>query len=106
MPAWALEALPGLPATLEASARRAGAYERAVLDVVEAGLLSGRVGEELAAVVTSVRDNDPTRGVVLLEDLGVEAPVTAGRALPLGAEVRVLLETADLAARKVAFRLV
>jgi exoribonuclease R len=106
VPDWALAALPGLPKTLEDSARRAGAYERAVLDVIEAGLLAGRVGEEFAAVVTSVRDDEPTRGVALLEEVGVEAPVSADRDLPLGTDVRVRLETADLETRKVAFRLV
>lgn len=105
VPDWVRTALPELPKTLEASGRRAGAYERAVLDVVEAGLLAGREGEEFGAVVTSVRDDDPARGVVLLAEVGVEAPVAAERPLPLGTEVRVRLETADLGSRKVVFRL-
>ena len=36
VPDWVRAALPDLPKTLEESARRAGAYERAVLDLVEA----------------------------------------------------------------------
>ena len=105
VPDWVLAALPDLPKALEESARRAGAYERAVLDVIEAGLLAGRVGEEFAGVITSVREDDPHRGVVVLSDMGVEAPVAGDRALPVGTQVTVRLETADLASRKVAFRL-
>ncbi|UUW88991.1 RNB domain-containing ribonuclease [Pimelobacter simplex] len=107
VPAWVLEALPGLPKTLQDSARRAGSYERAVLDLVEAAVLADRVGESFDAVVTSVREDDPDTGVVVLAEIGVEAPVTSagGSPLPLGEDVRVTLTTADLAARKVAFTL-
>ncbi len=104
VPDWVLAALPGLPKTLAESARRAGTYERAVLDVMEAGLLAGRVGEDFAGVITSVREDDPRRGVVILSEVGVEAPVAGDRELPLGTEVQATLETADLAQRKVAFR--
>ena len=105
VPDWVLAALPDLPKTLEESARRAGAYGRAVLDVIEAGLLADRIGEEFAGVITSVREDDPRRGVVVLSEIGVEAPVVGDRDLPIGTEVRVRLEIADLATRKVAFRL-
>lgn len=105
VPEWVLAALPDLPKTLEESGRRAGAYERAVLDVIEAGLLRDRVGEEFDGVVTSVRDDDPRRGVVVLSGIGVEAPLVGDRDLPLGTDVRVRLESADLASRKVVFRL-
>jgi exoribonuclease R len=105
VPDWVLAALPDLPKTLEESARRAGAYGRAVLDVIEAGVLAGRVGEEFAGVITSVREDDPRKGVVVLSEIGVEAPVTGAADLPVGTDVRVRLETADLAERKVAFRL-
>ncbi len=110
VPDWVLSALPDLPEELQQSGRRAGSYERAVLDVLEAATLSGRVGEEFGAVVTSVRDDEPTEGpthgVVLLAEVGVEAPVVADGPLPLGEDVRVRLETADLTTRKVGFRLV
>src|SRR4051794_23271426 len=39
VPDWVLAALPGLPKTLQTSGQRARAYERAVLDLVEAGVL-------------------------------------------------------------------
>lgn len=106
VPDWVRVALPDLPKTLQDSARRAGAYERAILDVLEAGLLQGRVGEEFAGVVTSVDEKDDRRGAVLVEAIGVEAPVVSGAgALPLGTEVTVRLTAADLAARKVEFSL-
>lgn len=103
VPEWVRAALPALPKELQDSARRAGSYERAVLDLIEAAVLADRVGEEFAGVVTSVREDDPGRGVVLLAEVGVEAPVTSSAPLPLGEEVRATLASADLAARKVAF---
>lgn len=103
VPDWVREGLPDLPKELQDSARRAGSYERAVLDLLEAAVLSDRVGEEFDGVVTSVREQEPTQGVVLLAEVGVEAPISSQRPLPLGADVRARLERADIAARKVAF---
>ncbi|WP_408895854.1 RNB domain-containing ribonuclease [Nocardioides sp. R1-1] len=105
VPAWVSAALPGLPKTLQDSARRAGAYDRAVLDLLEAAVLADRVGEEFDGVVTSVHEDEATSGVVVLAAVGVEAPVRSERPLPLGEDVRVTLATADVAARKVAFTL-
>lgn len=104
-PAWVLAVLPDLPATMQRSSQRAKAYERAVLDLVEAGVLASRVGEEFAGVVVSVDENHPERGMVMLADLGVEAPLSGGSDLPLGTEVTVRLASADLSTRKVEFRL-
>ncbi|RHW24661.1 RNB domain-containing ribonuclease [Nocardioides immobilis] len=105
VPDWVLTALPDLPKTLEESGRRAGSYQRAVLDVIESGLLAHRLCEEFAGVITSVHEDDPRKGVVVLSEIGVEAPVTGESDLPLGTEVRVTLESADLATREVGFRL-
>ncbi|TWG94213.1 VacB/RNase II family 3'-5' exoribonuclease [Nocardioides sp. J9] len=105
VPDWVREALPALPKELQDSARRAGAYERAVLDLLEAAVLADRVGEDFDGVVTSVREDEPEVGVVVLAEIGVEAPVTSPRPLPLGEDVRVRLASVDLAARKVAFEL-
>ncbi|MEZ0580410.1 RNB domain-containing ribonuclease [Nocardioides sp. MH1] len=105
VPDWVRSALPDLPGTMQEAGRRAGSYERAVLDVIEAGLLSARVGEDFEGVVTSVREDDPHKGVVMLSSIGVEAPVTSDGDLPLGTEVKVRLVTADLATRKVEFHL-
>ncbi len=57
LPGWVLDALPGLPRTMARTGQRASAYERAIVDVVEAALLSGRAGEEFAGVVVDVEDD-------------------------------------------------
>ena len=67
-PAWVLEALPGLPEEMQASGRRAGGAERAVIDLVEASLMAGRVGQEFEGVVVDVDDKRGGRGTVQLTD--------------------------------------
>ncbi len=106
VPDWVLTALPTLPERMRDSGRRAGAYERAVVDLVEAGLLSGRVGEEHDGVVVAVDEKDDRRGKVVVRAVGVEAPLTGGRPLPLGQDVRVRLAEADVDERTVRFELV
>ncbi len=108
-PRWVLEALPGLPATMAESGRRAAAFERSCVDVVEAALLTGREGRTYDAVVVDVderRDGEdrPERGLVVLRDPAVRAPVE-GRDLPLGERVKVRLAEADVARRRVLFHL-
>jgi exoribonuclease R len=105
VPDWVKEALPELPKTMQRSGQRAKSYERAVLDLVEAGVLASRVGEEFEAVVISVDEKDPVRGVVMVKEPGVEGPVVGDAPLPLGTDVTVRLASADLTARKVEFRL-
>jgi exoribonuclease R len=106
VPGWVRSALPELPAELRASSSRSGSYERAVLDLVEAGILQHRVGSTFTGVVVDVDDKDPRRGVVVLSDPDVEARVTSSSPLPLGTDVSVRLTVADLEARKVEFELV
>lgn len=106
VPDWVLAALPGLPKTLAGSGSRARSYERAILDLVEAGLLSERVGEEFRGVIVDVDEKDPTRGVALIHDPDVEARVVGSSPLPLGTDVSLRLTVADVEARKVEFELV
>jgi len=97
-----LAALPQLPELMTDAGRRQSALERATLDLVEALVLSSRVGEEFDATVVEVaRDRD--RGVVQLVDPAVRAPV-AGPRLALGARLTVRLEAADPVSRTVLFR--
>ncbi|WP_028645056.1 RNB domain-containing ribonuclease [Nocardioides sp. URHA0020] len=105
VPAWVRAALPGLPATLRTSSGRARSYERAVLDLVEAGVLADDVGQTFAGVVVDIDDKDPHRGVVVVHDPDVEARVVSTASLPLGTDVRVRLSVADVASRKVEFEL-
>ncbi|SCX58670.1 RNB domain-containing protein [Klenkia marina] len=91
-------ALPELPALMAASDRRTHAVERAVVDLVEATMLSGRVGEVFDAVVL---DAEEKRSTVVLADLAVQARCD-GRLTP-GDVVRVRLTEADPATRTVRF---
>ncbi len=102
VPGWARDALPQLPATMEASNRRAQQYEAGVISTVEAAILERRVGEIFAAVVVEV-DHDGGGGTVQLGE-----PAVAGHCegkLPLGEHVRVRLVLADVAKRQIRFEL-
>ncbi|MBT0993312.1 RNB domain-containing ribonuclease [Cellulomonas sp. DKR-3] len=94
-------ALPELPALMAAGDRRASAYERGCLDLVEAALLAGREGQELEGVVVDVRD-DGSSGILQLADPVVRARV-AGTDLVAGTRLRVRLVEADVARRLVRF---
>nr|WP_194719973.1 RNB domain-containing ribonuclease [Cellulosimicrobium arenosum] len=109
VPRWVLDALPGLPRTMARTGQRAGSFERATLDVVEAAVLAGREGEEFDAVVVDVaeRDDDappgaPARGQVVLAEPAVRARAE-GVDLPLGERVRATLREASVAERRVLF---
>jgi exoribonuclease R len=97
-PAELRAALPELPGLMAASDRRTHEVERAVIDLVEATLLAGRVGEVFDAVVLDAEDK---RSTVVLSDLAVQARCD-GRLTP-GQRVRVRLTTADPATRTVRF---
>jgi len=91
-------ALPELPALMAASDRRTHEVERAVIDLVEATLLAGRVGEVFDAVVL---DAEEKRSTVVLSDLAVQARCDG--LLTPGERVRVRLTAADPATRTVRF---
>jgi exoribonuclease R len=94
-------ALPELPALMAGGDRRASAYERGAVDLVEAALLAGRVGEEFDAVVVDAKD-DGTSGVVQLREPPVRGRVE-GTGLPVGTDVRVRLTEASVGSRVVRF---
>ncbi|MCW2615465.1 MAG: ribonuclease [Frankiales bacterium] len=100
VPAWAREALPGLPDVMADATRRANALERAVVDAAEAVVLAPRVGERFEAVVV---ESGRKGGVVQLREPAVRARCD-GADLPLGDAVQVELVTADPASREVRFR--
>ena len=100
VPGWVREALPVLPEAMAASDRLAGSVERASTDAVEAAVLSGLVGEELAAVVVDAGGEKKRDDV---EVQLAEPPVLArakGEA-ELGADVTVRVVGADAAAGSV-----
>lgn len=112
-PAWALDALPELPAAMGQSHQRERALDRAVVDFVEAAVLAHRVGEVFEAVVTAVgrgRANVQLRDPAVLAtvelgggDAGDGTDGAGGAALVPGAEVRLRLTAVDLTARTVTF---
>jgi exoribonuclease R len=102
IPEWVLGALPGLPATMQASSQRANRFERAVIDLTEAITLAPRIGETFDGAIVEL-ERDPKQGVAMLRDPAIEAPVTSEVPLPLGADVKLKLIEADLATRSVRF---
>ncbi|MEV4110869.1 RNB domain-containing ribonuclease [Nonomuraea sp. NPDC049695] len=95
-------ALPSLPGIMTTTGRRAGAVERACVDLVEAFLLRERIGQAFEAVVIDV-DDRRGGGQVQLADPAVIARCEGP--LPLGEQVTVRLTQADPATREVRFTL-
>ena len=102
-PPWVFSALQGLPATMQASDRLAGKYERAVLDLVEAITLAPRVGEVFDGAIVEVNANDPGKGAVMIREPAIDAPVSGSGELPLGSMVKVRLAEADPQRRSTRF---
>jgi exoribonuclease R len=117
VPDWARVALPKLPEVMAAGGRRAGTASRAAIDLTEAVLLSGRVGEEFDAAVLDVENgkrdrsgsaasrtaHDPDQSaVVAIDDPAVQARC-AGAGFSVGTRVRVRLAVADPGQRRVLF---
>lgn len=101
IPGWASEALPELPQLMADSGRKAGAYERGVVDLAETLVLADRVGETFEAVLIDVNPKNGN-GTIQIADPAVEAPLKAD-ADDVGNPVTVRLESVDLLAGKVAF---
>nr|NLI50679.1 RNB domain-containing ribonuclease [Propionibacterium sp.] len=98
VPEWVRAALPGLPKVMGAADARAKKFERGIIDLVEALVLSPHVGEIFTGTVIEA---DERGGVVQIAEPAVEARST-GR-LRLGEEARVRLESVDLTSGSVRF---
>jgi len=105
IPDWTRRALPGLPATMQAADHRANGYERAVIELAEAAALAVRVGQRFSGSIVEIEQGSATRGTVMLHEQAIEAKVSAATALPLGAEVQVILTEAEPLTRTVRFEL-
>ncbi|MGW1977388.1 RNB domain-containing ribonuclease [Streptomyces sp. NPDC001889] len=103
VPEWVLEALDSLPGEMAEGSRRANTVERECVDLVEAALLAGRVGEIFDARVVEVKEHDPGVGTVHLEDPAVVGRVEGPPPLPLGERLRVRLTRAEPGVAKVLF---
>ncbi|MGW4411825.1 RNB domain-containing ribonuclease [Nonomuraea sp. NPDC004702] len=102
VPAEVRAALPLLPDIMSATGRRAGAVDRACVDLVEAFLLRERIGQSFEAMVIDVDERRGGGQVQLVE------PAVIARCdgvLPLGERVTVRLTQADPATREVRFAL-
>jgi exoribonuclease R len=101
VPDWVRAALPGLPARMAASDRRAGELERECVALMEAVVLAESVGNTFDAAVIDV--NHRGGGTVQLAEPAVRANCDGD--LPLGEAVRVRLLKADVESRSVRFAL-
>jgi VacB/RNase II family 3'-5' exoribonuclease len=102
-PDWVRAALPALPATMQAADGRAGRFERAVLDLVEATTLQPHVGEQFDGTVVDLSRHDPRQGVIMLQSPAIEAPIAGNAPLPLGTRLSATLVAADPATRSTRF---
>lgn len=103
VPDWVLDAMDDLPNEMEDSARRAGKYERGIVDLVEAMVLAPRIGHQYDGVLIDV-EPDRASGRLQLQEPAVEAKVKGSR-LRLGTEVTATLVAADLVSGRVDFRI-
>ncbi len=99
-PAWALDDLDAVAETMTATARRARGAERAAVDLVEAAVLAGRLGEVFDATVTDVRGG---RVTVQIRDPAVIATLEGAEGTEPGTPIRARLVEADAATRRVRF---
>lgn len=113
-PEWVLAALPTLPETMAETGRRASAYSRGGVDLVEAAVLSPSVGSTFPGVVVegprgrgAELPPDQRRGEVMVSDPAVLAAIRPGPdgALPVGEPVTARLVEASVAERSVLFEL-
>lgn len=93
------KAFEALPAAMELGESLAGRVDAAVIELAEAAMLAGRVGDEFDAVVV---DQDQRGSVVQLREPAVVTRVIARRVDP-GDDVTLRLVEADPATRRVRF---
>lgn len=99
-PEWVNEGLESLPGELAEASRRSGRYERGIVDLVEAMVLSPRLGEVFTGTII---DADPADGdgVLQLPEPAVQAKVVGD--VVLGEEADATLVSADLLSGQVRF---
>jgi exoribonuclease R len=106
VPDWARDALPKLPDVMTTTDRVASAAERGAIDLTEAVLLQGRVGEQFDAAVLDVAEpkhpGGAPRGMVAIDSPAVRARCE-GSGLEVGTRVPVRLTVADPTQRRVLF---
>lgn len=101
VPDWVTEALPTLPKIMGRADSIAGGYEAACLNLIEAALVSDRVGDTFLGVVVEVDSDDP-RGDVQVREPAIHARIDDS-ILELGEEIQMRLVTASVSDRRVVF---
>ncbi|OKL53171.1 hypothetical protein BSZ39_10900 [Bowdeniella nasicola] len=96
VPAWAIAGLAGLPEIMARTGQLANRYERSAIDLVEAAVLTGHVGEEFTGTVIEAKEG---RGTVLLRTPAVRGTLRGD--LEAGTAVRVRVVAADPANGKI-----
>jgi exoribonuclease R len=99
VPDWVTAALPGLPAEMAETGRAASAYERGVLDIAEALVLSSHLGEVIDGVVTDVNPKTDV-ATVQVQEPAVELRVANGRRRA-GERIRLRVDEVDVLAPRV-----
>lgn len=105
VPDWVLGKLDALPDSMRRADRTAGQFEHATVDLLEAVVLSTRIGESFPGIVTNLEDGDARTGIVMIHDPAIETRIRADRDLPLGQGVELKLVEADPATRRIRFEL-
>jgi exoribonuclease R len=101
VPDWVTEALPSLPGIMAKADSFANGYEAECVNLIEAALLSDRVGQTFTGVVVEVDDDRP-RGDVQIRNPAVHARIE-GDHFKLGEEIRTRLVKASVLERHVVF---
>ncbi|GAA4904459.1 RNB domain-containing ribonuclease [Tessaracoccus lubricantis] len=94
VPQWARDGLAALPDEMAATGRVANAYERGIIDLTEALVLSNRVGSIFTGVLTDVHPKTGV-GTVQIAEPAVELRVPA-KPKEVGSEVRVRVDKVDV----------
>lgn len=100
VPDWAAKALPELPEVMSRTDRVSSAAERGAIDLVEATLLAGRLGETFPAVVLDTNHGKPG-GMIALTEPPVRARCDGD--LSAGERITARLTIADPVKRQVRF---
>ena len=101
VPDWARRSLRELPGLMGAAGQRASRLDAASVALVEAAVLSNRVGERFTATVLELRGEG---AVIQLVDPAVTATCPARTAVRAGERIAVVLEHADVPSGTVRFR--
>jgi exoribonuclease R len=100
IPDWASAALPKLPEVMSSTDRVASAAERGAIDLVEAVMLSGKIGQTFPAIVVEADAKRPL-GTIALTESAIRARCD-GQLTP-GTQITARLTQADPTKRQVRF---